>query len=350
MAKMTAICIAARFRFVVLTALILGLSGAGSAHGQYAMPEDGLSGFVTVMPGVASIESQFQTDDDNRVTTDLSNSGDSTTEVVPLILGEARYTVTDWRLQVYAGLPIENVREGNFLQAEIGGRYWLGDGTRLSAAFLPQPLVRDETWSEPFVTNAPRQKTDFDVWGIRLRADQIAGSMFGLRYEYGKADIDEEQSGQFLASQPGGLLTQGDVESLRRDADFHRVTATYSYRLSERWWLRPALRYSFSDADGESNGFDGIRPELGILYVSNDFDSSLNLLYEHRWFDKSNPVFGRKRDDDSYRAIFAFGYKRPFDWEDFRWEIFAVYSRQDSDVEFYDSEAMVLGTGLTYQF
>ena len=51
----------------------------------------------------------------------------------------------DWNTQFYGGIPFENLREGNFFQAELGVRYWLADNTRLNAAFLAPPFLPDET-------------------------------------------------------------------------------------------------------------------------------------------------------------------------------------------------------------
>jgi hypothetical protein len=125
---------------------------AGVAQAQEARPSEGFSGFVSALVGVAEVESQFQTDDDNRVTTSLFSSGDSATVPAFAVPFELAYMVTDWNTQFFVGIPGENLREGSFFQWEIGARYWLQDNTRLALSFLPPSLLplkpgRTRSWS-----------------------------------------------------------------------------------------------------------------------------------------------------------------------------------------------------------
>jgi hypothetical protein len=317
---------------------------AGVAQAQEARPSEGFSGFVSALVGVAEVESQFQTDDDNRVTTSLFSSGDSATVPAFAVPFELAYMVTDWNTQFFVGIPGENLREGSFFQWEIGARYWLQDNTRLALSFLPPSLASAETWSDPFLVKSPRQKTDIDSLGFKLRADNIAGSRFGLRYEYLNREIDNEQSGQSL------MLTPAQLQLLDRDTTFHRFTVTYAHPLGDGWWLRPALRYVFADAEGDSNSFNAIRPEIGVFYGAETFDFSANFVYEAQWFDEDNPIFSKARDDSLYRATVAYGYKEPFGWENFRFEVIGSAALSDSDISFYDTKAFLLLSGLTYSF
>jgi hypothetical protein len=331
---------------VLRAALLLSAAALApdAAWSQQRQPADGFSGFVSAIFGVAEAESQFNTDSDNKVTNSLSSNGKSTTIFVPFIPFELAYMKSDWNMQFYGGIPVENLREGNLFQAEVGLRYWLPDNTRLSAAVVAPPFLPEETWSDPFLVGAPRKETDIDALGFKLRADDIAGSTWGLRYEFTRWDIDNEQSGASLA------LTQEQLNSLRRDSDFHRFTATYALPLSDGLWLRPALRYTYSDAKGDANSYSGLRPEIGLAGFTPDYDFSVNLIYRHRWFDESNPVFGEKRDDDLYRAVAAFGLRQPFGLQNVRLEFIASASYENSGISFYDSNVLFLGTGLTYTF
>jgi hypothetical protein len=317
---------------------------SGSAQAQQGKPAGGFSGFVSVILGVGEVKSQFNTDSDNRVTTSLSSSGESTTVFLPMVPFELAYMKSDWNTQFYVGIPAENLREGNFFQAEVGARYWLADNTRLTAALLAPPFIPRETWSDPFLLNERRRDTDIDALGFKLRADNIAGSQWGLRYEYLNWDIEKERSG---VSQG---LTPRQLKLLKRDADFHRVTATYALQMADSWWLRPALRYTYSDAEGDSNSYHALRPELGIAHLGADYDFSVNLSYRSRWFDEDNPVFGKARDDARYNATASFGYKQPFGLENVRFEILASFAYVDSDISFYDSRFFFFGSGFTYAF
>jgi hypothetical protein len=330
---------------LAIVVLAFGSSSfSSSAQAQQGKPDGGFSGFVSVLLGVAEVESQFQTDDDNRINTSLSSSGESSTVFAPAVPFELAYMVSDWNTQFYAGIPVENLREGAFFQWEAGARYWLADNTRLSASLVAPNLIVDETWSDPFLLNAPRSKTDIDSLGFKVRADNIAGSHWGLRYEFQNKEIDNEQSGQSLA------LSQSQLRLLERDANLHRVTATYAWPLGDGWWLRPALRYELADADGDSNSYNALRPEVGFFYGTPSYDLSIDLSYESRWFDKDNPIFGKARDDSTYRVTAAFGYKQPFGWEHFRFDVIGSFAYGDSDIDFYDNQLFYVGSGLTYTF
>lgn len=310
--------------------------------------EGGFSGFITPLVGYANVKSQFHTDGNNRRTSSLNSSGQTSSNAVVGALFELRYTFLEARTEVYGGIPAENIREGGFTQAEIGVRHWLGDGTRLSLGVLPEPIVPNKTWQDPFIVDGRRSRTNLDSIGLRARVDNILETRLGLRYEFVRQEVDDERSGSFLASQPGNTLTQDDLDSLERDADFHRFTATYGFPITEQFFLRPGLRYTYGDADGDSNSFDAIRPELGMFYSGERFDTSLNLLYERSWFDEENPIYDDKRDANDFGATFLFGYKKPFGWESFRIDTIASFRKSDSDIDFYDARGSFISVGGTY--
>lgn len=311
--------------------------------------ESGFGGFLSVMPGVVNSKSQFSTDGQNRETRNLDNSGNSATSFVPIALGEIHYSFADIRTQPYAGVPVENIREGTFFP-EIGVRHWLADGTRLSAALLWQPLLPPKTWQDPFVVGERRHRTDAGSYGAKLGADNVLGSPLGLRYEFGRRDLERDEAGRFLFAQPGSTLTEGDLDNLKRDADYHRFTVNYPLRLGEEWSLIPAFRYTLGDAKGGSNSFDAYRPEIGLVYNARPLLVSLNLLYERLDFRKENPIFGKERDEDVFSAVLNAVYREPFGLEGVSLNALGLVTDGDSDVTFYDSRTAVLGLGASYSF
>lgn len=328
------------------------VSGSLKAYGQSPArpPETGFSGFLSVLGGYVNVRSQFTTDGENRETSSLNSRGQTVDNWVVAPLFELAYAVSDWRTQFYAGLPAENLREGTFFQTEVGVRRWLADGTRLTAAFLPWPVVAQRTWQDPFVVDEGRKRTDVDAFGFKLEANQILQTRFGLRYQFIRRSIDQEDSGQFLRDGPDGSLTGGDVSNLRRDADTHQVTGSYLYPLTRSIFLRPALRYSYSDANGGSNSFQAVRPEVGLFYRTAQFDTSLNLTYQRAWFNKDNPIYSEKRDSNDYSATLLFGYLRPFGLENWRADFVGAVGYSNSEINFYDNRLLFVGAGATYTF
>jgi hypothetical protein len=336
---------------LLLNAVLLAAAAGGPAAAQPAGPAvDGFSGFVTLLTGYVSVKSQFSTDGENRETSSLNSSGQTVDSVVVAPLFEVAYAVSDWRTQVYLGLPIENIREGTFFQQEVGVRHWLADGTRLTAAFLPWPVIAQKTWQDPFVVDEGRKRTDVDALGVKLDAERIAGSNFGLRYRFVHRSIDDEDSGEFLSGLPGSTLTDGDIRDLRRDADTHEGTLSYAYPLGRGLLLRPALRYTYADAEGGANSFQAVRPELGVLFRTPKYDASANLSYARSWFNEDNPIYGEKRDSNDYGAVLLFGYREPFGLRRVRAELVGAVNLADSEINFYDARVMFIGAGATYSF
>lgn len=343
-----------RLQLGVVAAAFITAATAGSfqAHAQslLAPPETGFSGFLTVLGGYASVKSQFNTDGENRETSSLNSSGQTVNSFVVAPLFELAYAVSDWRTQFYVGLPIENIREGTFFQQEVGVRHWLADGTRLAAAILPMPVIAQRTWQDPFVTDEGRKRTDIDSIGVKLDAERILQSNFGFRYQFVRRTIDKEDSGQFLRDGPDATLTSSDVRNLRRNADIHQATVSYTYSVNRSLFLRPALRYSYADANGGSNSFQAVRPEAGVFYRMDNFDTSLSLIYQHSWFNQDNPIYDEKRDSNDYSAVFLLGYKQPFGIKSLRTDFISAVAYSDSEINFYDTRLLFVGVGATYTF
>lgn len=326
------------------------LAGPAVAQAPPGPPADGLSGFVTLLGGYVSVKSQFSTDGENRETSSLNSSGQTVDRFVAAPLFELAYAVGDWRTQVYFGLPVENIREGTFFQQEVGVRHWLADGTRLGAAFLPWPVIAQKTWQDPFVTDVGRKRTDVDAVGFKLEADRIARSNVSLRYRFVSRDIDDEDSGEFLRDLPGSTITDGDVRNLRRGGDSHEGTLSYAQPVARGLLLRPALRYTYADADGGANSYQAVRPEVAMLFRTPDYDASLNLSYQRSWFNQDNPIYGEKRDGNDYGAVLLFGYREPFGLRKVRAEVVAASTFADSEINFYDARVLFIGAGATYAF
>ena len=195
-----------------------------------------------------------------------------------------------------------------------------------------------------------RERTDVDALGFKLDAERIARTNFGLRYRFVHRSIDDEDSGAFLRDLPGSTLTEGDVRDLRRDADTHQGTLSYARPIGRGLLLRPALRYTYADAEGSANSFHAVRPELGVLFRTPGYDASVNLSYERSWFNEDNPIYGEKRDGNDYGAVVLFGYREPFEVRNVRAELIGAVNFANSEINFYDGRVLFVGAGATYTF
>ena len=336
------------FLLIILT-VVYSLP-AGSVQAQQPLPrESGFSGYIELLGAYLSTNSQLNTDHKNKKTDSLDKSGRRVNKIRPLPLGLIRYTFAEARTQLYLGLLPENVAQGQFF-VEAGIRHDLTDGTMLRTAFIPVTPIKEETWKDPFVVNQNRKETDISSYGFKLAAENIKGSGLNLKFGWVHATIDDEDSGNFLFSQPNSFLTPDDLDDLRRDSDLYRFTGEYSIRLGQRMRLSPILRYIRADAKGDANSFHGLAPQLSLLYFHDQLQVALNAIVNGEWFDDTHPVFDKTRRDLNLGLFAIFGYRAPFGFKNFRVDWFNGLFRKNSNIDFYESTSWLTALGVGYEF
>ena len=334
---------------IILSIICVCLT-AGLTVAQQPMPtESGFSGYIEILGAYITTNSQLNTDSDNKKTDSLDSSGERVHKFKPLPLGLIRYTFADIRTELFAGVLPENVAQGQFM-VEAGARHMLSDGTGLRASVIPLTPIAQKTWEDPFVIGQDRQRTDIDSYGFKLAAETIMGSGLTVKYGWARRSIDDEESGTFLLSQPGSLLTPKDLDDLDRDADFHRLTTEYSFQIGRRMRLTPILRYTRGDADGDANSFHALTPQLSLLYFGNQLQASVNVSAKAEWYDSKHPVFDKTRRDFNPGLFAVLGYKEPFGFENFRIDWFNAFFKSNSNIDFYDSSNFISAVGLGYTF
>jgi hypothetical protein len=337
-----------KFFFTILTLICLYFSVPACA--QQPLPrESGFSGYLELLGAYISTNSQLNTDGKNKQTDSLDETGKRVGKVRPFPLGLISYTFADIRTQLYIGILPENIAEGQLL-FETGIRHDLTDGTSLRAAVIPVSPIAQETWEDPFVVGQDRDETDIRSWGLKLVADNIAGSGFSLRGGLVRHDIDTEKSGEFLISQPLSELTPDDLDELDRDSYFYRLTAQYSFRLAPRMRLLPILRYIRGDADGDANSFKALAPQLSLQYFGNQLQVALNASAKAEWYDDTHPVFDKTRHDYNLGLFAILGYRDPFGWKNFRIDWFNGAFKQNSNIDFFESTGFLTALGFGYTF
>ena len=309
----------------------------GSTYAQEPLPKSsGFSGYIEVLGAYISTNSQLNTDNDNRKTDSLDESGERVGQFRPFPIGLLRYTFAERRTQLFIGVLPENVAQGQF-QVEAGARYLLANGTGLRASVIPLTPIEPETWEDPFVVGQNRKRTDISSYGFRLAAESIFGSGLTMKYGWARQTIDDERSGSFLVSQPGSTITLGDLDDLDRDSYFHRLTAEYFFQVAPRLRLTPIFKYTRGDAEGAANRFHALEPQLSLLYFGNQLQASLNVSVKTR--REVNP------------GVFAIlGYKDPFGLKNFRIDWFNVFFKTSSNIDFYESSSFITAVGLGYSF
>ncbi len=310
----------------------------------------GFSGNIQPMIGIGYSKSISKVSDENKQIKSLSQDAASETNYTPFLLWKAEYTFENEATQIYAGTPTENLIEGNFL-LETGLRQKLSNGTILTAAWIPEiPLLDNEVWKDPFLLGSDRVETDRDSQAFRVGIESILNTPLTLKYGFGQQEIDDEQSGDYLAGLPGASLTLQDQELLKRDADYHHVKVLYRIGLGRQLFFRPGFYYMLGNAEGDANSFNEVNGQVTMFYVTGRYRLHGKISFGETKYKAVNPVFGQTRDDLTYSFMIGGERTAPFGWNNFSVSVFTRYSRQDSNISFYDSEAMMAGFGLKLKF
>jgi len=322
----------------------------GLAFAQEPLPKSsGFSGYIEILGAYISTNSQLNTDNDNRKTDSLDDSGERVNKFRPLPLGLIRYTFAEQRIQLFMGVLPENVAQGQF-QVEAGARHVLSNGTGLLVSVIPMTPLEQKTWKDPFVVGQNRKRTDVSSYGVKLAVENILGSGFTLKYGWARQTIDDEESGTFLLSQPDSTLSPDDLDDLDRDAHFHRLTTQYSIQIAPRMRLTPILKYTRSDADGDANSYHALTPELSFTYFGNQLQASVNVSANTEWYDSKHPVFDKTRREFKPGLFAILGYKGPFGFKNFRIDWFNAFLKSNSNIDFYNSSNFITAVGLGYSF
>ena len=311
--------------------------------------ESGISGFVTFGAGVFSIKSNMIAGSGlfdfgkKNIGSNFDKPDTAKTKVLPVLVGEVRYTFAQSRTQVFFGNRFEDFLRFNFTTA-LGVRQELPDSSTLGVGFvfgLPSSV-----WEDPYVEDRDRNKTDSTSPGARIIWDEILSSNFQLEFVYQNINIQKELSGRTQLNLP-----QSEAERLIRDGNQYRVELLYRFIVGERRHrIVPALRYARDDLDGDAMSNNRYALQLTYGYDGKKFSVVANANFAHSEHDKENPIYDKTQKDDSVALSLTGFYKKPFDAE--KWSIVgAVFgSKTYSNIDFYESEAFGVAITAFYRF
>ncbi len=327
-------------------------AGAPLAAAMEPIPETpGWRGFVLAGAGYTEIESNLvagnsMVDVGHQSFDSLDESPESDDTFHPVLTGEINYTF-DNRWQVFLGTSLEDALTLDAV-AQLGARKDLGDAGAIQAGFQFGGIVT-EVWEDPYAEGVARQETDRDSTGLRLQWDRILGSAFELTLSYRDIEIDTERSGQGVLSVACDVACQ---DLLRRGGDqiFGELSYLIRLRANRRHMLRPTVRYTTHDLDGDAIAGDSYLLQLSHVFVGQGYMVVSNVAAGSRDFDAANPIFGVKTDSDRLVVDSTLLYRLTAG--DGNWQLVgnALWGEDDSDVDFHDSNAFSISIGAMYRF
>ena len=324
----------------------------------YAQPyaripqESGFNGFVSGGAGVWRVEDNmvkkiggFKISDD-RINS-IDDKPKSETEVTPVFNYNLRYTFASTRTQIFLGSELDDLLRFDATTL-LGVRQELPDQSILAVGYVFSPFV-SEVYRDPYVENRDRDGTDRNINGVRLSYEKILGSDLSFQYTYRNIDLDTESSG----SDPALGLTGSERDRLDRNGDQHDLEVLYRYVVESggsKHTFLPSFQYSYFDLDGSAMTYNYFLFNLNYRYDVEKFAIAVNGYYGYADYDKSNPIFGKTREDDRYGFSVLGFYKHIFGVEGLHLNPMVTINRSDSNIDFYKSEVDLFALNLLYNF
>lgn len=338
-------------RLCLLATLTLGAAPAAMAI-EPIPTTPGWRGFVLVGAGYTDLKSNTVAgnnliDIGQPVIDSVTQRPRSDDTFHPVITGEVNYTFGGgW--QAFFGTSLEDAVTLDGV-TQLGARKDLGsDGGVLQGGLLFSGIPT-QVWEDPYAEGVRRKETDRDSTGLRFEWDRILGSAFDVTFSYRDISIDTERSGQGVTSVTCDASCQ---DLLVRDGDQYSFDVSYLYRLGEgrRHLLRPMIRYTIDDRDGEAMSSDSYRLQLSYVFLGQGYTVASNLAYASSSFDARNPIFDARTDADGLVVDTTLFYRLPI--ESGRWQAVGsvLWGEGDSDVAFHDNEIFMISAGVMYRF
>ena len=264
----------------------------------------------------------------------------------PVVTGEINYTFGNgW--QAFFGTSLEDAVTLDGV-TQLGARKDVGSAGVLQGGFLFSGIPT-QVWEDPYAEGVRREETDRDSTGMRLQWDRVLGSAVELTFSYRDISIDTERSGEGVTSVACDAACQ---DLLRRDGDQYHFDASYLFRLGagQRHLLRPMVRYTIDDREGDAISGDAYRLQLSYIFLGQGYTVASNVVAGSSSNDERNPIFGIKTDSDRFAIDTTLFYRLPT--ESGRWQAVGsvLWGEEDSDVAFHDNELFMISVGAMYRF
>lgn len=306
----------------------------------------GFSGTIGINAGFNDTQSQFTIEDENEQNDDLNSAGESVSKGVLFPFFRVAYTTPDLKTQFFLGQSPENILN-SAIQYEIGVKHQFDKRQSMTFAYIPHVPFLKETWSDPFLVNAPREKSDIDSSAARI-AYKFAPVQ--IEYSYASYSIEDEQSGSQGMSCNNQVCTAEEQASLDRDSDYQRLSLESLIPMWKGTYAKANVFYGDQEAKGDSQSFDEFHYSLSIMSKYERHFISVQAAFSDREYDAENPIFAEVQEDDVARYSFLYSYSEPFDIEGSNLNIIYQNKENDANIDFYDSSTNFVSVGMSYSF
>lgn len=231
-------------------------------------------------------------------------------------------------IDVYLNSQIENTLIGTKIKNDYGN---LELGIKYDS---------NEEFENPYLLNIDRKEIDTQEYGgyavyTYLFTDYLES---GVSYEYSKKDYERD-------------LVDAD---LKREGNRNIISIInkFSKNISGNE-IELFHRLSFEDfsADGEASAYKNYASQQGgTVSFPNDIDLALITTFGNREYDKRNPLFNKKQDVDYTAVETSITFNDFLNYKDTYLSLKAGIVKEDSNINFYDSQKSIALVTMGYRF
>lgn len=290
--------------------------------------EEGFEFIVGAQTSYQSSMSNFNTDN-SVITGKLNQKGKSESGISFMPYASLSYTFGE-----------TNNHQFTLDMDSIGYTYEVEPDSMLSLSLTPS-LKKDETWLDPYVVGSQRQTTEMSTQSALLSYENFNQQGTSVSVSYFSLDVEKEQSGKNY---------QGAAPALKRDGKGYNLGLSQMWSMNEEAQINTGVSYEAFSADGKAMSYKKYGLEIGYTLAFDNHTVNLNGDYFYQPFDAINPVFNKKQSNNGYSLAISYEYQDIFDWQDWNFESMASYQATTSNIVFYETNELTIGTALSYRF
>ena len=284
-------------------------------------PNYGFSGNLQGGVFFIQTDSQLLATDSDSINSTLDGPAEKYDEISPIVSIYLNYQFESGT-SVYVGNPLQ---VGEDLNLAAGVKQPLGQST-LDVAVTWLPIKK--VWKNPYQTASPREKSDADVYGLRLKVLDFGGSPWEANYSIDQIDIEND--------------IIGDLENdLKRDGWVHELGVKYTLQLQKGVSLRPELNYAYGDIEGPSNSYHGVNIGITLQKVLPSWVLIGQVSGFHNQYEKTHPLFAKTRQETGISTFGQVMRQNLFGVEELFASFLVGYIWSDANIDFFDSQTVV---------
>lgn len=188
-------------------------------------------------------------------------------------------------------------------------------------------------WEDPLKLNSDRKPTNQRELGAGVMLDR---KYFSINTIAAYSDVETDKLGERF-------------DDLRRDGLRVENRVYANIRLADGLFFRPGLMLENFRADGKASSYDSPGISLNLVYRKKDYILITFLNTELQQYLKTDPVFGKKRED-SNTTLFSILTKKGFIHQKGYISLVFGVNHRNSNIGFYDSNRVFLAFITGYSF